>query len=88
MEIFGSEKDHGDLPEAVFIDKISITYYQEADDYDPEKDENCQHLEVSTENNGVGRYLTIKTSRWAFDDPEDMKKILEDFKSRALIEDV
>lgn len=85
MKILGSEKDIKQGIDAVFIDNIAVTYYQEADVCD--NDEETQELTVKAENNGGGRYLVLSTERWAVDTPADMLAILEDFKNRAQIED-
>lgn len=68
----------------VLVDSVSITYYQPPDCTEDE-DSEPQLLTVSTRNNGVGNFINIKTSNWSIDSPEDLVKIIEDFKERAEI---
>jgi hypothetical protein len=46
-------------------------------------EEDYQILKVSTENNGVARYINISTEKWSFWDIDDLIQIMEDFKRRA-----
>lgn len=63
------------------IDDVSITYLQNSDC--TEEDENVQSITISTRNNGVGRFINIKTENWSFDDVDELIKLIEDFKKRA-----
>lgn len=65
----------------VGLDDVSITYLQNGDCED-ERD-NVQSITLTTQNNGVDRFITIKTDRWAIDDTEQLIEIIEDFKKRA-----
>jgi hypothetical protein len=73
----------------VAIEEMTITYAQEPDNNDVERDKyDVQRLTISTENcpekgeaNG-GYFYSLKTDRWAFDDTEELVSILEDFKKR------
>ena len=77
----------------VAIEEMTITYAQEPDTNDMERDKyDVQRLGISTENcpekgtNGAYFY-TIQTDRWAFDDADELVAILEDFKRRLGYED-
>lgn len=62
----------------VYVENVSVEYGQDTVD-----EENYQILKVSTENNGVARYINISTEKWSFSDIDDLIQILEDFKKRA-----
>lgn len=81
MNIVNVEKENK-KDEDVFIDEVEISYYQEPD-CESSKDSDYQVLRLKTANNGVGRFIFMETSRWAFDEIDDIIKILEDFKKRA-----
>lgn len=63
------------------IDDVSITYLQNSDC--TEEDENVQSITMSTRNNGVGRFINIKTENWSFDDINELEDLIKDFKQRA-----
>lgn len=63
------------------IDDVSITYLQNSDC--TEEDENVQSITISTRNNGVGRFINIKTENWSFDDINELEELIKDFKQRA-----
>lgn len=74
----------------VGIDQMSITYIQQDDTNHGGRDD-VQTITVETESaictreealNKQGYYFVIKTDRWAFDEVEDVVKVLEDFKKR------
>lgn len=70
------KKNKGDYD--VYVEDVSVEYGQDTVD-----DEDYQILKVSTENNGVARYINISTEKWSFSDIDDLIQILEDFKKRA-----
>ena len=63
------------------IDDVSITYLQNSDC--TEEDENVQSITISTRNNGIGRFINIKTENWSFDNINELEEIIKDFKQRA-----
>lgn len=65
----------------IAIDEVQITYVQAADC--TESQDETQSITVSARNNGVSRFINIKTDGWSVDKPEDLTKILEDFERRA-----
>jgi len=66
---------------SIFIDDANITYAQTGDcvNNDP------QAITISAINNGVARFLNIKTEEngWSFNDIEDLEKLIDDFKNRV-----
>jgi hypothetical protein len=62
----------------VAVNKVSVEYTQEADS----NSDGLQLLEVSTEDAGAGVYYVLKTERWAFDNLNDLIKVLNDFEKR------
>ena len=71
--------------EEIFIDDVSITYGQVSDNSGKDGEETVQEITISTRNNGVARYMNIKTDSWSFVDINELKKIIDDFKKRALL---
>ena len=72
------------------IEKMSITYVQPDDTNHGGRDD-VQTITVETEDaicnrndalNKQSYYLTIKTDRWAVDEPEDILLILKDFNEK------
>lgn len=70
------KKNKGDYD--VYVEDVSVEYGQDTVD-----EEDYQILKVSTENNGVARYINISTEKWSFSNIDDLIQILEDFKKRA-----
>ena len=64
----------------VAVNKVVVEYTQEADS----NSSNLQFLEISTEDAGGGIYYVFKTERWAFDNINDLIKVLNDFEKRLL----
>lgn len=62
----------------IAVNKVSVEYTQEADS----NSEGLQLLEISTEDAGGGVYYVLKTERWAFDNLNDLIKVLNDFEKR------
>ena len=65
----------------VAVNKVCVEYTQEADDNSSE----VQLLEISTEDAGGGAYYILKTERWAFDNLNDLIKVLQDFEKRLSV---
>lgn len=81
MEIVPVENDKAYEDDIVAVDTVKIEYMQTADcNSHPDA---FQHLNISAENNGMARFLVLKTSRWAISDIDDIIKVLQDFKARA-----
>ena len=77
------EMNYGD--DEVCIDEVSITYIQTADC--TENRDDCQELTLTARNNGVGRFVNIKTGEngWSINEISDLASIIRDFKKRAFI---
>ena len=71
--------------EEIFIDDVSITYGQVSDNSGKDGEETVQEITISTRNNGIARYMNIKTDSWSFVDINELKKIIDDFEKRALL---
>lgn len=65
------------------VDDVSITYLQNSDCSGEDGEEEVQSITISTRNNGVSRFVNIKTESWSFDDIDELKKLIKDFKQRA-----
>lgn len=63
------------------IDDVSITYLQNSDCTENEDD--VQSITISCRNNGVARFLNIKTENWSLENAEEMLALLKDFEKRA-----
>jgi len=62
----------------VSVNKVLVEYIQEADS----NSDGLQLIEVSTEDAGGGVFYVLKTERWAFDNINDLVKVLNDFEKR------
>lgn len=80
MEIKPYENFHFEDNE-VGIDDVSITYLQSSDC--TENEDNVQSITISCRNNGVARFLNIKTENWSLENAEEMLALLKDFEKRA-----
>lgn len=69
--------------ETVVIDEVSIEYLQNADCSGDDGNEDMQALKITARNNGVERFLNIKTDSWSVDSADELKAIIEDFKHRS-----
>lgn len=77
------EMNYGDYE--VCIDDVSITYVQTGDC--TEDRDACQDLTLTARNNGVARFINIKTgdNGWSIDSVETLKQIIQDFERRACL---
>ena len=69
--------------ETVVIDEVSIEYLQNTDCSGDDGNEEVQALKITARNNGVERFLNIKTDSWSIDGVDELKTIIEDFKQRS-----
>ena len=67
------------------VDDVKITYVQSADCVSHE--DAVQTMEVSAVNNGVARFIVLKTKRWAISDIGDLEVLIKDFCIRAGIKE-
>lgn len=63
----------------ILLDQISGTYLQDNDC--TENSDGLQSITLSTRDGGGGKFINIKTESWSLDDPEDLVKLLNHFKS-------
>lgn len=69
--------------ETVVIDEVSIEYLQNTDCSGNDGNEEVQALKITARNNGVERFLNIKTDSWSIDSVDELKTIIEDFEHRS-----
>ena len=67
----------------VVIDDISIKYLQNSDSSGDDGDEEVQELTLTARNNGIARFVNIKTDSWSIDSADELKAIIEDFTHRS-----
>jgi hypothetical protein len=72
--------------DVILLDEVSITYIQEPDCTE-DKDSDYQKLTISTRDNGVAKFLNIKTDNWSIDSTQDLVGVIEDFCKRINYED-
>ena len=63
----------------ILLDEIFCTYLQDNDC--TENSDGLQSITLSTRDGGGGKFINIKTENWSLDDPEDLVKLLNHFKS-------
>ena len=63
----------------ILLDEISCTYLQDNDC--TENSDGLQSIILSTRDGGGGKFINIKTENWSLDDPKDLVKLLNHFKS-------
>lgn len=68
-----------DTENGVRVSRINLSYIQDADT----NSDGVQTLEIETQDSGTGHYFVMKTERWAFDDIDELVKLLEDFKKKT-----
>ena len=77
------EMKYGDYE--VAVDDVSVQYVQASDC--TEEEDGTQTITISTRNNGVSRFLHLKTGSegWSFSDIEELEALIEDFKKRCYL---
>lgn len=70
---------------SITVNKMSIEYTQEVDALQ-DNEEDPQTLEISTCDAGAGTYFVLRSVRWAFNNADELIKILHDFQSRLNLE--
>lgn len=69
--------------ELVGIDDVSITYLQNSDCSGEDGKDDVQSITISTRNNGMARFINIKTDSWSISDVNEIINLVKDFKKRA-----
>ena len=87
-EIVSYENIDREKETQIWVDEVSVTYYQNGDCTESEDD--YQTMTVSARNNGMARFVNINTGKngWSVDSSDGIKMILEDFCKRAGIEGI
>lgn len=65
----------------VLLAEATIKYWQNPDCTE-DREADPQELIISTRDNGVAKFLNIKTENWSISDTEDLEFIVNDFKKR------
>lgn len=68
-------------PGAITLGECVVTYSQEPDSCGPQ--EEYQHLKLSTDDAGGGKFIVMETTRWAINSIDELVAVLNDFKKRA-----
>ena len=63
----------------VVINGITVDYSQQSE----LKSDDNNDLKISICNQGAGFYFVIQTERWAFNDIDELLKVLNDFKAKS-----
>lgn len=72
------------LPEdnEILLNEAVLTYVQNPDcTEDPEGD--WQKITISLRDNGVSKFLNIKTNNWSLDSEEELVTLIKDYKTRV-----
>lgn len=69
----------------VLVDNVSISYLQKNDSSGEDVDgiDGAQTITLKTRNNGMARFINIKTESWSIENSDELVKIVEDFEKRA-----
>ena len=67
--------------EQILLAEATITYLQDPDCTE-DRDGEPQEIVISTRDNGVAKFLNIKTKNWSISDLEDLEFLINDFKER------
>ena len=60
------------------LEEMSILYSQEGDSCSSD----MQDIEIKTQDAGGGKYLVIKTERWALESAKELTDLVRDFQRR------
>ena len=66
----------------IVINEISVNYSQ-ANENEPDTEDN---LKLSICHQGAGFYYVLESKRWAFNNIDELVKILNDFQAKAKVE--
>lgn len=67
--------------EQILLAEATIKYWQNPDCTE-DREADPQEIVVSTRDNGVAKFLNIKTENWSISDIEDLEFLIKDFKKR------
>lgn len=72
--------------EEIMVDEVTIKYYQ-GPDCTEDRDSDGQEITLSTRDNGMTKFINIKTDNWSISGIEDLQILINDFNKRAGIKD-
>ena len=80
------EKESKSVDNLITVDDVSVTYVKSQDC--TEREDCVQTMVVSSRNNGIARFINIKTGKngWSICEVDELKEILADFCKRSGIE--
>lgn len=82
MEILTKQEEfYGKDGDNILLDEVIMTYIQNPDCTE-DKEAECQRLTISIRDNGVAKFLNIKTDNWSINNTENLITVIEDFKKR------
>lgn len=67
------------------LERLSAFYSQE-EDCNGRCGHDFQHIEISTEDGGGGKYFILKTERWSFDSAQNLLRLIADFSARVFVD--
>ena len=65
------------------VDEAQITYIQKGDC--TESEDSVQSITLSARNNGMARFVNIKTDGWSVDSSEELLALIRDFENRVML---
>lgn len=66
--------------DSIFLAEAKLTYWQSPDCTEDREGEG-QEITISTRDNGVAKFINIKTDNWSID--SSLEELLNDFKQRV-----
>ena len=67
--------------EQILLAEATIKYWQNPDCTE-DREADPQEIVISTRDNGIAKFLNIKTENWSISDIEDLEFLIKDFKKR------
>ncbi len=80
IETYWDNEEENEREMNVGIDELTINYVQNGD---CTENDNVQQITISARNNGLARFVNIKTDSWSIESEEDLANLIRDFKKRA-----
>lgn len=79
-EIVNVEDVEAYKDDVAWVDEVSVTYSQNADCTECD---GLQSITLTTRNNGVARFIHVKTDGWSIGNAAELTKIVDDFCIRS-----
>ena len=83
IETYWDDIEENEKEMNVGIDEIAINYVQNGDCTETD---DVQQITISARNNGLARFINIKTDSWSIESEEELINLIQDFKKRAELE--